>query len=191
MVDIEGYKFFLNLLKTGTWVSWPCTTEEEGTFQPWESAGSWSHWPCCPSSCPVPLPRGSTEGLREQEAAHSQLNSLLLCKSPREHGRIHHVVFSPTIHGPALPPEQPHPLADSMNLKVFRDRNTSEFETNELRIGSFPNMDNCCSEVMINCFRWENYKAPGAYLQTIQGFFILNTQLFSFVMRQLQLCEFL
>lgn len=36
---------------------------EEGTLLPWEPAGSWSHCPCCPSSCPVPLPRGSREGL--------------------------------------------------------------------------------------------------------------------------------
>lgn len=67
MVEIEGYKFVPNLLKIDRDVSLltlynRVSLMEEGTLLPWEPAGSRNHFPCYPSSCCVPLPRGSRKG---------------------------------------------------------------------------------------------------------------------------------
>lgn len=112
MVEIEGYKFIPSLLKTETWGLDP--VQERISHGGGRSPALRACWQL------EPLP-------------HSQLFSLLLCKSPRDHGRIHQGLLFPT---PARPPVQSHPWADSTYLKVFRDRSTSEFEQEWMNWGT-------------------------------------------------------
>lgn len=77
------------------------------------------------SPCPEAVGR---RGWGDWGAAPSQLHPPLTQKPARECRGIHHLLFPPTIHGPAHPPVQHHPLADSTYTKVFRDAIISVFE---------------------------------------------------------------
>lgn len=136
---------------------------EEGDLLPWEPAGSWNH---CPTAALSPAQR------QQRTAGGCRRLYIPSCApfsfaSPQENTEGSTTCyFSPPSLVQLTHQCNPTPgwLQGIQGQKPFRIWT----EANELGIANSPNMDNCCSEVMLNCSTWGNCQVPRIFPQTIQ-----------------------